>query len=105
MPSTGKAYDISRIVKFTSEVSSKIYKASKAHGRTVTQVLSGLVPLAYAQAAIHTSIQEGDDRFTEVLSSYNKADFHNVVLFPVDQVGFVSLRCLSLGVDLTLSAP
>lgn len=105
MPSTGKACDISRIVKFTSEVSSKIYKMSKAHGRTVTQVLSGLVALAYAQAAIQSSIQEGDDRFTEVLASYDKADFHNVVLFPVDQVSFRLFTIPSLGVDLTLSAP
>lgn len=86
MPSTGKARDISRIVKFSPEVSSKIYKVGKSHGWTVTQVLSGLVALSYAQAAIHTSIQEGDERFSEVLSSYDKADFHNVVLFPVDQV-------------------
>lgn len=83
---TGKKEDIARLVKFSTEDTRKIFRAAKAHGRTVTQVLSALIVLAYAESVLNTAGKEGEERFQEVSSSYETATHHNIVLNPWDQV-------------------
>lgn len=87
---TGKREDIARLVKFSMEDTQKIYRAAKAHGRKVTQVLSALIVLAYAESVLNTAGKEGEERFQEVSSSYETATHHNIVLNPWDQVRLTS---------------
>lgn len=87
---TGKKEDIARLVKFSTEDTQKIYRAAKAHGRTVTQVLSALIVLAYAESVLNTAGKDGEERFQEVSSSYETATHHNIVLNPWDQVRLTS---------------
>lgn len=86
MPPTGNTGDASHLLKLAPEVATKIHNVTKAHGRTVTQSLSALVVLAYAEAAIRSSIQESDERFDEVIASYEKAEYHKIVISPASHV-------------------
>ena len=86
MPETGDTKDVCRLVKFSREESAAIHKVAKAHGRTITQLLSALQIIAYAESAINIAGKEGEERFSEVISSYETATHHNICLNAIDHV-------------------
>ena len=88
MPPTGLAKDALRFIKFSKDESLALYKAAKAHGRTITQLLTALQILAQAEAAINHAGKEGKERFNEVVASYESATHHNICLNAIDYVSF-----------------
>lgn len=83
---TGNSSVVSHLIKISREESESIYKETKAHGRTITQVLSALTALAYAQAALSTSLAGGDKRFEEVTSSFEKVEYNKIAINALDHV-------------------
>lgn len=83
---TGNTGDASHLLNLEPKVATKIHNVTKAHGHTITQSLSALVVLAYAEATIRSAIQEGDERFNEVIESYEEAEYHKIVISPASHV-------------------
>lgn len=79
MPPTGNTGDTSHLLNLDPEVATKIHDVTKGHGRNITQSVTALVVLAYAEAVIRSSTQEGNERFNEVIASYEKAEYHKII--------------------------
>lgn len=80
MPPTGNTGDTSHFLNLDPEVATKIHDVTiEGHGRTITQSVTALVVLAFAEAVIRSSTQEGNERFNEVIASYEKAEYHKII--------------------------
>ena len=82
-------------IDFTREESARLHASCKAHGRTLTQVMTALLSLANVEAELRTAGNAGTEQFERVTSIYSKAthvfscmNFVNMVSSPLS-----ALRC------------
>ncbi|KII91184.1 hypothetical protein PLICRDRAFT_37883, partial [Plicaturopsis crispa FD-325 SS-3] len=61
--------DIARLVEFTPELTAKLHAVAKKNGRTITQVVTALSVLAYAEASLNIAGAAGEKRYNEVAQS------------------------------------
>ncbi|KZT04207.1 uncharacterized protein LAESUDRAFT_728445 [Laetiporus sulphureus 93-53] len=65
--------DITSAVRLTPEETVRFHGACKAHGKTVTMVVTALQTLADLEASLHIAGKVGPERFKKVWSGYNTA--------------------------------
>ena len=85
---TNTTGDLTKLVNFSQEETKKIHAVAKANGRTVTQVMTAFTTIAYAEAAFKIASKVGEERFNEVLLSYEKATHFPIVFNFINHVSY-----------------
>ena len=89
---TNTTGDLTKLVNFSQEETKKIHAVAKANGRTVTQLMTALTTIAYAEAAFKIASKSGEGRFNEVLSSYEMASHFLTVFNFINHVSYIVLN-------------
>ncbi|KAL0581971.1 hypothetical protein V5O48_000029 [Marasmius crinis-equi] len=76
-PST--PHDLSALVILPVETTSNLHSACKAHGRTVSQVVTAFSILAHAEVSLAKAAKAGPERFNTVSKSYKESDVYKIV--------------------------
>ncbi|KAJ8086414.1 hypothetical protein PM082_005237 [Marasmius tenuissimus] len=77
-PSTSR--DISALITLPVETTSILHTVSKAHGRTVSQVVTALSILTHAEVSLTAAAKAGPERFNTVSQSYKQSEVYKIAL-------------------------
>ncbi|KAI3607000.1 hypothetical protein WG66_007926 [Moniliophthora roreri] len=72
-------HDISALVVLPFETTSRLHTISKAHGRTISQIVTALSILAHAEVALAAAAKAGPERFNAVSKSYKESNVYKIV--------------------------
>ena len=86
MKTSDNTRDINRHFKLSKDLTSKLHKASKAHGVTVTNVASAFIALAFTESLLKGAAKAGEERFKTVYGGYNNSTHFILPMNFVDQV-------------------
>ncbi|KAK7051060.1 hypothetical protein VNI00_005172 [Paramarasmius palmivorus] len=70
--------DISTLVTLPVETTSKLHTISKAHGRTISQVVTALSILAHAEISLAAAAKAGPERFNVVSKSFKESEVYKI---------------------------
>ncbi|KAH8823438.1 hypothetical protein DL96DRAFT_1713848 [Flagelloscypha sp. PMI_526] len=73
---TSNKGDIAALITLPADTTAKLHELSKAHGKTVTQVITALSILAHTEVALTAAAKAGEERFKLVAGSFNQATFY-----------------------------
>lgn len=71
---------------FPEDLTTRLYAAARAHGATMTHVVTAISALAHAEAMLAAAASEGDERYAQVAGLYGQAAIYLVAFNFINHV-------------------
>lgn len=76
------------MVKFSSEMTSKLHAAAKRNGRTLTPLMGALTVLALSKAALSAAGKVSEERYKDVSDTFLASEHYLINMNPINHVSF-----------------